>query len=648
MEVIEGISGSDYEFDINPKKVCRLCLSQPPNLQNIFSNSIVDGYIISIPDMLAFTVDITVATDDKLPSKICIDCKKQIVTFYTFKQKTKRTEQSLISMFSSDTNTVQDVHVIPDSIQCSFCYATFDTENAFIQHAQQDHQDIDIFEMDDTSEKMIKSYSKGQEIEFYDFDAIGNAENSSETEITAEGIQIEETDVLTAEEEQFVAPARLERSRASSSKTTKYEPSKVNRPRQTEKTSTSTSKMVFKTEVNDFDENIDINDDYEQTGSESLDLYEFQCEGCNKLYDDEEQLLQHDCEANDVNDEDLICVPCNKKMKSTAQLRQHNKMHDSMSLIITYLDFFPCHDCCLLFLNKERLNKHNKYSHPEKNAKSLVGLSEKIDESCTDYQFLDEEKQLDFKEGEVYSCGECSQSFQTINELKVHVISHASKYECPIEECGCQYDQLSRLSIHVLNKHINTKNLQCLHCSKAFKTYDDLQSHQRLYCKEKKFKCNECDKKFFSRKALITHLRTLKEKKFKCKLCGKTFKQMGELTIHTRSHTNERPFKCTICNKSYKTSSMRAAHMDSHISGKTFECTQCDKKLQSRTSYRNHMKRHTEEKKHECLNCGKKFFTRYHLRLHQSKIHKGVVSEDTNGGGLTQLIDDDSTMIVFE
>lgn len=55
------LSDGNYELDINPKKVCRLCLSQPTNLQNIFSNSIVDGYIISVPDMLAFTVDISVS-----------------------------------------------------------------------------------------------------------------------------------------------------------------------------------------------------------------------------------------------------------------------------------------------------------------------------------------------------------------------------------------------------------------------------------------------------------------------------------------------------------------------------------------------------------------------------------------------------------
>ncbi|XP_055326680.1 zinc finger protein 25-like [Sitodiplosis mosellana] len=672
MEIIDG----NYELDINPKKVCRLCLSQPPNLLNVFSNSIVDGYIISVPDMLAFTVDITVTADDKLPNKICSECKKQIISFYTFKQKTKRTEQSLISMISSETSTAQET-AVQEVVTCSLCEATFDTESTFIQHAQQEHHDVDVYELENQSTKIIKPNSKEQQIEFYDFDSMGNVgESGNETEIT-DNIQIDEHDMLSMDDEPAATalPTRSLRARTAAKSKAKTETLVKAKRAQPPVEKSIPPKLSFKAEISDLDENdVDVTDDYDfdHSGSESLDFYEcplcstqfadrdeyiqhcrehdgteYQCESCNKLFDDEDQLLQHDCETTDMNDEELVCVPCNKRLKSTAQLRQHNKMHDSMSLIINYLDFFPCHDCCLLYISKDRLNEHNANVHPGKGGKT--GLTEKIvDESCTDYQFLDEEKQSDFKEGEVYSCGECSQSYQTINELKYHVILHASKFECPIEECGCQYDQMSRLSIHVLNKHINTKNLQCLHCSQAFQTYDDLQTHLKHFCKEKKFKCYECDKKFFSKKALITHLRTLKEKKFKCKLCGKAFKQQGELTIHTRSHTNERPFQCTICNKSYKTSSMRAAHMDSHISGKTFECQLCDKKLQSRTSYRNHMKRHTEEKKHECEHCGKRFFTRYHLKLHQSKIHKGLSTETTSAADLAQLIDDDSTMIIFE
>lgn len=57
MEMVD----TNYELDINPNEVCRLCLAQPAELFNIYSNSIVDGYIISVPDMLKYTVDIAVS-----------------------------------------------------------------------------------------------------------------------------------------------------------------------------------------------------------------------------------------------------------------------------------------------------------------------------------------------------------------------------------------------------------------------------------------------------------------------------------------------------------------------------------------------------------------------------------------------------------
>lgn len=63
MEIIDG----GYELDIDPQKLCRLCLSQPQALQNIFTSSAVDGgYILSIPDMLSYAVDINVSAIELL------------------------------------------------------------------------------------------------------------------------------------------------------------------------------------------------------------------------------------------------------------------------------------------------------------------------------------------------------------------------------------------------------------------------------------------------------------------------------------------------------------------------------------------------------------------------------------------------------
>lgn len=448
-----------------------------------------------------------------------MDCKKQIVTFYTFKQKTKRTEQSLLSMYSPESITPQE-NTIQVSVNCSLCDTTFDTEMAFVQHAQQAHPEMDLYDVENATTKDIKVDTKNQQIEIYDFETVVNAENSSEAELITNEVQIDDENVLSVEEESEAEPTHSLRSRTVAGK--RKLPTITNPKAKVAaklKQKPTTSKTVFKAEISDIDENVDITDEFEleQTGSESLDLYEcplcstqfvdkdeylqhctdhdqeYQCVGCNELFTDGEHMLQHNCEGEidkNENDEDLMCVPCNKRLKSSAQLRQHIKMHDSMGLIIEYLDFFPCHECCQLFITKEKLSEHNSEFHDGKAGKEL--LTDKIDESCTDYQFLDDDKQSEFKEGEVYSCGECNQSYQTINELKYHVVLHANKFECPIAECGCQYDQMSRLSIHVLNKHINTKNLQCLHCSQTFTTYDDLQAHLKNFCKEKKYKCPEC------------------------------------------------------------------------------------------------------------------------------------------------------------
>lgn len=158
-----------------------------------------------------------------------------------------------------------------------------------------------------------------------------------------------------------------------------------------------------------------------------------------------------------------------------------NFNHHAMHLITKHFDFFPCHNCCLLFISNEKLNEHCIRPHHEAN----LGIA--IKSYASDYTFLDESNIL-----KVYSCGECGKSFSTVSKLKSHVVCHASKFDCPIENCGSQYNHMARLSIHVCKKHINMNHQICFHCNQTFKSYIDLQQHIKNSCKAKIFECFEC------------------------------------------------------------------------------------------------------------------------------------------------------------
>lgn len=59
MEAIDDVF--ELDRDIDPQKICRLCLSQTNTMYNVFAKSIVDGYMISLPNIFAYTLDINVS-----------------------------------------------------------------------------------------------------------------------------------------------------------------------------------------------------------------------------------------------------------------------------------------------------------------------------------------------------------------------------------------------------------------------------------------------------------------------------------------------------------------------------------------------------------------------------------------------------------
>ncbi|XP_078515457.1 uncharacterized protein LOC144780830 isoform X2 [Lissotriton helveticus] len=97
----------------------------------------------------------------------------------------------------------------------------------------------------------------------------------------------------------------------------------------------------------------------------------------------------------------------------------------------------------------------------------------------------------------------------------------------------------------------NTSN----HLNEEFTRPMERNSRERLYA------CTECEKSFFHRSHLITHLRIHSgEKPYFCGFCHKRFNRKDYLDEHIRIHTGERPYTCMTCQKSF----IRKCHLNDH------------------------------------------------------------------------------------
>lgn len=48
-------------YELDPKTLCRICLAQNGILTNIFSQLIVDRYLVALPEIISYTLDISVS-----------------------------------------------------------------------------------------------------------------------------------------------------------------------------------------------------------------------------------------------------------------------------------------------------------------------------------------------------------------------------------------------------------------------------------------------------------------------------------------------------------------------------------------------------------------------------------------------------------
>ena len=97
----------------------------------------------------------------------------------------------------------------------------------------------------------------------------------------------------------------------------------------------------------------------------------------------------------------------------------------------------------------------------------------------------------------------------------------------------------------------NVKHFQCKKCKTFFTSKAQQEEHDLVvHDKEKKNKCNICEKSFGH---LKSHVKTVhgNNERFQCNLCEKSFAVVGTLKRHiTTVHEKIKDYvKCNICEK---------------------------------------------------------------------------------------------------
>ncbi|KRT80078.1 zinc finger protein [Oryctes borbonicus] len=85
------------------------------------------------------------------------------------------------------------------------------------------------------------------------------------------------------------------------------------------------------------------------------------------------------------------------------------------------------------------------------------------------------------------------------------------------------------------------------------------------------YSCNDCQKKFSTKREMKNHKRTHAGKPFTCDFCQKGFSRTSHLIRHRRVHTGERPFNCKECGKSFARQDKLKLHVRS--SHEMFGCS---------------------------------------------------------------------------
>lgn len=148
-----------------------------------------------------------------------------------------------------------------------------------------------------------------------------------------------------------------------------------------------------------------------------------------------------------------------------------------------------------------------------------------------------------------HKCSYCEKMFHRKDHLKNHLHTHDPHKEAfTCQECGKSYNTKLGFKRHLALHAANSGDLTCQVCLQPFPSTGVLLEHLKTHAgkssggtKEKKHRCEHCERRFYTRKDVRRHMVVHTGRKdFLCQYCAQRFGRKDHLTRHVKkSHARE-------------------------------------------------------------------------------------------------------------
>ena len=199
---------------------------------------------------------------------------------------------------------------------------------------------------------------------------------------------------------------------------------------------------------------------------------------------------------------------------------------------------FQCAECPKVFLSCDKLKTHSYYHTGERPFECQTPNCKKA--FISKYKLL--RHQTTHSSTKMHSCSYCDKKFHRKDHLKNHLQTHdPNKESFRCGECGKVYNTKPGFKKHIALHAAAAGELVCKICEKDFESTELLLQHIKLHSgksngsKEKKHKCEHCERRFYTRKDVRRHMVVHTGRKdFLCQTCGQRFGRKDHLVRHTR------------------------------------------------------------------------------------------------------------------